>query len=787
MDTTSQFPPQALKEKASVGYMRALSSEGVISVGATLVLASERAGPPEVVKTLKASSVPYIEVPDAFSPEGLVREIRLIAQAIGTEAEGDRIAQALMAGFAGLATLRGKIGRPVRALFVLGVQNGRIMVGGRSTSADAVLGLAGAHNAAASINGFRPVGDEAVVEMAPEVIVGMRRMSDSDAHDLSQLLALKGVQSTPAGAAKRIVIMDGAYLLGFGPRVPEAARDLMHALPRDRRGGRAAMTLSSVPAPATRGSARLLGARGLMVGACGALALAMLLSLSVGATGVSLAALPRVLAALATGASDPATAREQLVLLEICLPRLLLGVFVGSALALSGAMMQGMFRNPLADPGLIGVSSGAALAAVATIAASNGLALPLVRALGPYLLPIAAFGGGMLATAALVAVAARHGELAVGTLLLAGVALAALASSLTGLIAYASDDRELRDLTLWMLGSLSGVSWPKALAVAPFALGLALAVPRLVRGLNGLVLGEAEAFHLGIEVDRMKRVAIVCHGRRDRGGGCGLRHRRLRRDHRAPSRPAAGGSGSPNRAARQRPAGGHARAVRGRARAHARAPGGAAVGGGHRVARRPSLPAPDPALGRLGIAAMLEARGVSVELGGHTLLENVDVAVAPGRITVLIGPNGAGKTTLLRVLPVGRDRTLPRRGSPRRRGAARLLSGGACTQTRGGSAGERGLLSFHGARGRHARRDGAGLLAVRRGRASARRCGPRYCGPHAVCRSFLYHPVRRGAPARAHCQGHVPAGSGTAQAGETRCFLLDEPTASLDLGTRGRC
>ena len=269
------------------------------------------------------------------------------------------------------------------------------------------------------------------------------------------------------------------------------------------------MTSLSAPAPGAQGRARLLGARGLMVGACGALACAMLLSLSVGATGISLAALPRVLAALATGATDPATAREQLVLLEIRLPRLLLGAFVGSALALSGAMMQGMFRNPLADPGLIGVSSGAALAAVATIAASNGLALPLVRALGPYLLPVAAFGGGILATAALVTVAARGGELAVGTLLLAGVALAALASSLTGLIAYASDDRELRDLTLWMLGSLSGASWPKALAVAPFALGLALAVPRLVRGLNGLVLGEAEAFHLGIDVNRMKRLAIV--------------------------------------------------------------------------------------------------------------------------------------------------------------------------------------------------------------------------------------------------------------------------------------
>jgi iron complex transport system substrate-binding protein len=229
VDTTSQFPPHALKEKASVGYMRALSSEGVISVGATLVLASERAGPPEVVKTLKASSVPYVEVPDAFTPEGLVRKIRLIAQAIGTEAEGDRIAQDVTAGFAALATLRGRIGRPVRVLFVLGVQNGRIMVGGKSTSADAVLGLAGARNVAAGIHGFRPVGDEAVVEMAPEVVVGMRRTTDNDMHDLSQLFALKGVRATPAGAARRLVLVD-AYLLGFGPRVPHAARDLLRAL-----------------------------------------------------------------------------------------------------------------------------------------------------------------------------------------------------------------------------------------------------------------------------------------------------------------------------------------------------------------------------------------------------------------------------------------------------------------------------------------------------------------------------------------------------------------------------
>jgi iron complex transport system substrate-binding protein len=230
VDTTSQYPPQALKEKQSVGYMRALSSEGVISVGATLVLASAQAGPPEVVKTLKATSVPYVEVPADFTPEGIARKIRLIARAVGTEAEGDRVAQEVAAAFATLAQLRTRIKRPLRALFVLNVQNGRIMIGGKNTSADAILELAGAQNAAASMNGFRPVGDEAMIELAPDVIVGMRRVSENAPHDLSQLLAMKGVKATPAGAGQRLVLLDGSYLMSFGPRAPDAARDLMRAL-----------------------------------------------------------------------------------------------------------------------------------------------------------------------------------------------------------------------------------------------------------------------------------------------------------------------------------------------------------------------------------------------------------------------------------------------------------------------------------------------------------------------------------------------------------------------------
>jgi len=250
-------------------------------------------------------------------------------------------------------------------------------------------------------------------------------------------------------------------------------------------------------------------ARLLIGGAAIGLCVAIFLSLSIGATGITLASLPRVLSAMFTGRYEADVAREQLVLIDIRLPRMLLGMFVGASLAVAGAMMQGMFRNPLADPGLIGVSSGAALAAVATIALGNSLAAPWIKTFGAYALPMAAFVGGIATTMILVSIVSRQGQMAVSTLLLAGVALAALNGALMGLIAYSSDDRELRDLTLWMLGSLSGASWPKVFAIIPFALLVALVLPRLIRGLNGLLLGEAEAFHLGIDVERTKRAIVL--------------------------------------------------------------------------------------------------------------------------------------------------------------------------------------------------------------------------------------------------------------------------------------
>lgn len=233
------------------------------------------------------------------------------------------------------------------------------------------------------------------------------------------------------------------------------------------------------------------------------------LSLAIGPTGISLQALPRALAAALGYAPDTAAERDRLVLIDLRLPRTLLAAFVGAALATSGAIMQGLFRNPLADPGLIGVSSGAALAAVATIVLGNGIAAPIISPLGIYALPVAAFFGGLITTIILVAIAARRGQLAVGTLLLAGIAVGAFAASISGFLAYASDDRELRDLTLWSMGSLSGASWQKVFAILPFAIALVIIVPRLVRGLNGFLLGEAEAMHLGIDTERTKRLAII--------------------------------------------------------------------------------------------------------------------------------------------------------------------------------------------------------------------------------------------------------------------------------------
>jgi iron complex transport system permease protein len=210
-----------------------------------------------------------------------------------------------------------------------------------------------------------------------------------------------------------------------------------------------------------------------------------------------------------TGTEGALSMRDRIIVFDIRLPRAILGFLIGASLAVSGAIMQGLFRNPLADPGLVGVSSGASFGAVVMIVLGGGLAAPLAMALGIYALPLAAFAGGLATTLLLYRIATRHGQTSVATMLLAGIALGALAMAITGVLIYMADDKQLRDLTFWGMGSLSGATWMKVTAAGPIILLSLLSIPFIARGLNAMTLGEAAAFHMGVPVQRLKTIAII--------------------------------------------------------------------------------------------------------------------------------------------------------------------------------------------------------------------------------------------------------------------------------------
>lgn len=228
-------------------------------------------------------------------------------------------------------------------------------------------------------------------------------------------------------------------------------------------------------------------------------------------TGAANASLSNVLQWLigVEGAEHSLSARDRIIILDIRLPRAVMGLLVGASLAVSGAIMQGLFRNPLADPALVGISSGASLGAVLTIVLGSSLFGALFAVFGFYALPIAAFLGCLVTTLLLHRIATRSGQTSVATMLLAGIALAALANAVTGVLIFIADDKQLRDLTFWGLGSLAGANWTKILSAGPIIVAALCVVPFLARGLNALTLGEATAFHMGVPVQRLKNIAIV--------------------------------------------------------------------------------------------------------------------------------------------------------------------------------------------------------------------------------------------------------------------------------------
>ena len=209
------------------------------------------------------------------------------------------------------------------------------------------------------------------------------------------------------------------------------------------------------------------------------------------------------------GISTDVDPRLEAVFLAIRLPRAVLALVVGAGLGIAGASMQGLFRNPLADPGLIGVSAGAALAAVAVIVLGGSVLHLVTPAQRPWLLPAAAFVGGLVATALVYRLGTRGGITSVATMLLAGIAVNALAAAGIGFLTYIADENQLRLLIFWTMGSLGAASWGTILPALPLVVIPALLLLRNHRALDAMALGEREAAHLGIEVEGVKTRIVV--------------------------------------------------------------------------------------------------------------------------------------------------------------------------------------------------------------------------------------------------------------------------------------
>ncbi|MBD1583391.1 FecCD family ABC transporter permease [Pseudoalteromonas sp. S16_S37] len=192
------------------------------------------------------------------------------------------------------------------------------------------------------------------------------------------------------------------------------------------------------------------------------------------------------------------------VMTQIRLPRLALAILVGSVLASAGAATQALCRNPLADPSLMGVTGGAAMAAVAVIALSAKLSFIHEAMVAP-----AAFIGAVSVTALIYKVASHQGQVQITTLLLAGVAINAMAMAVIGLFSFFADDSALRLMTYWQMGSLGGASWSAMKYAAPLIIVSVLVLFLLRKKINALMLGELEARHLGVNVKKLKTQIIV--------------------------------------------------------------------------------------------------------------------------------------------------------------------------------------------------------------------------------------------------------------------------------------
>lgn len=228
-DTTSVYPEAALA-LPDVGYMRALSPEGVLSVNPSAILMLEGSGPPEAIEVLKKASVPVAIVPERFDSDGILAKIRTVGEAIGETEKAGKLAAEVELDLAAAKALTDAIAERRRVLFVLSNQGGKLLASGTGTAADGIIKMAGAVNVMSGFSGYKQLADEAVIEAEPELILMMNSRTASNEEVDAELLSHPAIAATPAGRNGAVLHMDGAYLLGFGPRTASAVRDLATAL-----------------------------------------------------------------------------------------------------------------------------------------------------------------------------------------------------------------------------------------------------------------------------------------------------------------------------------------------------------------------------------------------------------------------------------------------------------------------------------------------------------------------------------------------------------------------------
>ena len=235
----------------------------------------------------------------------------------------------------------------------------------------------------------------------------------------------------------------------------------------------------------------------------------MLIALMMGPVLISPSGLLRALLEYLGFSDSVIGTQEGLILFAIRLPRVLLAGLVGVCLAICGAAMQGLFRNPLADPSLIGVSSGASAGASLMIVMGGGALLQGGQFAGLSVVALGAFTGGFLAVILVYKLATSSTGTSVATMLLAGIAISALAGALNSLFSFMADDEMLRRISLWQMGSLDAANWPRVWIAAMAVSVVMILMPREGAALNAFLLGESEARHLGIDVNAVKRRLIL--------------------------------------------------------------------------------------------------------------------------------------------------------------------------------------------------------------------------------------------------------------------------------------